>query len=138
MTVKYTYTLNASEATTTGVDIGIGGTPVYVLGEDVDLEFTVYETTDHSTTVDISGVSAEWVLTDGSGSEQFTKTVSGGGITLTDAANGVLTVTIGSSDTTGLTAETVNHQLTITDDGTTDANQTVLARGEFKLTDTYT
>lgn len=136
--VKHTYNLDCSVATTTGVDIGIGGTAVYVQGEDVILEFTVYETTDHSTTVDISasGLTAEWVLTDGAGAEAFSKTISGGGITITDAANGVLQVTIAQSDTSGLTAETVSHQLTITDDGS--GNQSVLATGDFQITESKT
>jgi len=132
--VKYTYNLNASESTSTGIDVGIGGTPTYVQGEDVVLEFIVYETTDHSTTVDISAATGiEWVLTDGNGGTTVTKTLSGSGISVTDGANGVLQVTVDSADTSGLTAETVEHQLTITDDGS--GNQTVVAIGEFDITE---
>jgi len=136
--VKHTYELNASVETSTGIDIGIGGTPTYVIGEDVTLEFTVFETTDHSTSVDISAATGlEWVLTDGAGSESLTKTQSGGGVAFTtDGTDGKVDVTINSADTSGLTAETVEHQLTITDDGS--GNQTVVARGEFDLTESYT
>jgi hypothetical protein len=136
--VKHTYVLNASVETSTGIDIGIGGTPTYVAGEDVTLEFTVFETTDHSTSVDISAATGiEWVLTDGSGGESLTKTQSGGGVVFTtDGTDGKVDVTVDSADTSGLTAETVEHQLTITDDGS--GNQTVVARGEFDLTESYT
>lgn len=136
MTV-YTYELNSSVATSPDVDVGVGTSPVYVLGEDVTLQFTVYESTDHSTTVDISAVTAiEWVLTDGAGSESVTKTISGSGVSITDGANGVLEVTLSSTDTSGLSAGSVRHQLTITDDGS--GNQTVLAQGDFVLTETLT
>lgn len=138
MATKHTYTLNASVETSTGIDVGIGGTPTYVQGEDVVLEFTVYDTTDHSTATDISAATGiEWVLTDGSGGESLTKTKAGGGVTFTtDGTDGKVDVAIAAADTSSLTAETVDHQLTITDDGST--NQTVVARGEFQITETYT
>jgi hypothetical protein len=136
--VKHTYTLPASVETSTGIDIGIGGTPTYVQGEDVTLQFTVYETTDHETSVDVSAATGiEWVLTDGDGSESLTKTQSGGGISFaTDGTDGVIDVAIASADPTGLPAELVEHQLTITDDGS--GNQTVVARGEFQITESLT
>lgn len=137
MTVKHTYQLNASQQTSTGIDIGIGGTAVYVIGEDVVLEFTVHETADHSTALDISAATGiEWVLTDGSGGESVTKTKSGNIAFTTDGSDGKIDVPLTSSDTSGLSAATVSHQLTITDDGS--GNQTVAARGEFDLTESLT
>jgi len=89
--VKHTYQLPASVETSTGIDIGIGGTPTYVQGEDVTLQFTVYETSEHSTSVDVSAATGiEWVLTDGSGGEALTKTQSGGGVTFVTYSEGDL------------------------------------------------
>ncbi|WP_135363441.1 hypothetical protein [Halosimplex halophilum] len=130
----YTYNLNASVATTTGVDIGIGGTPVFVQNEDAVLAFTVHNTPDHETTVDISGYTFEWVLTDSSGGTTATKdNDGGGGISISDASGGVVEVTLDSADTSGVDPGTVQHQLDITDDGS--GNQSTVAIGDFQITE---
>lgn len=135
MTV-FTYNLNASIATSTGINIGIGGTPPLVQGEDGALEFTVYSTTDHSTAEDLSAATSyEWNLWDADNSSaSVTKTLSGGGITETDAANGVLTVTVAATDTSALSLSTnFEHQLSIEDDGS--GNRVVVAQGVVSLTE---
>lgn len=136
MTVKHTYTLNASVETSTGIDIGIGGTPTLVQDEDVDLEYQIHETTDHETPVNISGASEiEWVATAADGSEQLTKTLSGDISIVSNGSGGKVSVPIAASDTSNLTAQTTESQLTVRDDGS--GNRTVAARGEFSITSNY-
>lgn len=137
MTV-FTYDLNASLATSTGIDVGTAGSPAFVLGEDTDLEFTIYSTTDHSTAEDVSAATAyEWVLWDAdNGSESVSKTL-GSGVAETDAANGVITVGLDAGDTSGLSADTnFQHQLSIEDDGS--GNRIVVAQGDVAFTEDLT
>ena len=78
---------------------------------------------------DISAWTLEWVLREGpAGAVQITKTV-GSGITLTDAANGVLQVAIADSDTLTMSPKTYFYTLRRTGDG----NEVVLAFGDAVL-----
>jgi len=132
---NHKYTVDASIATTTGVDIGIGGTAVFVQGESADLVFTVHETTDHSTALDISGYSFKWVLYDtGSDSALVTKDTSGD-ISLSDAANGEVTVPLAPADTENESPATYTHELRVTDDGS--GAESSVARGDFNIAEAY-
>jgi len=133
--VSHTYELNASTETTTGVDIGIGGTAPYVQGEDVTLEFTVYESTGHSTNEDISAATAiSWELVDpADGTSKLSKTKSGN-IAFTNAgSDGKVDVPITQSDTSSLSPGSYQHQFAIDDDGS--GNRTVAATGDFEITE---
>lgn len=101
-----------------------------VRAQDLQLRFTMDRPTP------IAGWSVTFKVCDApGGAARITKTVSAG-VTLTDAARGVLTVTLAKADTANLTVTTALAagkgyvwELTRTDTG----HQTVLARGELVL-----
>jgi len=101
-----------------------------IRAQDLQLRFTM----DRPTA--IAGWSVTWKLADAlGGTVKVTKTV-GSGVTLTDTARGVITVSLAKADTSTLTVTSglakgkgYVWELTRTDSG----YQTVLARGELIL-----
>lgn len=112
----------------------IGADSRWAIGSDKQLRFTIYQADEQTTprvAQDITGWSLEWVLRDRVapyGFVQITKT-TGNGITLSDAANGVCTVTIDDTDAGGLGAGVYTHALRRTDAGAED----VLSFGTVEL-----
>lgn len=76
---------------------------------------------------DLTGASATYFVVkspaavdaydDGDRDALVEKTIDGGGITLTDAANGELRVRVDTTDTSGLTPAEYHHRLRVTDQG---------------------
>lgn len=95
-------------------------------GESRTLDVTV---TSAGEPMDLSGGSATWVLIDGDGTEHLRKE-NGGDITLTDPANGELTVAISTTETSGLDPERYQHYLRVTD---TNGNVAVVLDGDLLI-----
>ncbi len=97
-------------------------------GEDQVLEFTVLDSSDVA--VDITGWAMTWTFATAAGVSSFTKTV-GSGITITDAASGVLQVQIDAADTASLAKGPYHHSLERSDSGAV----AVLSYGAAQLLD---
>lgn len=110
-------------------------------GEDKELQFTVYleGTTENQIASDptanrqnISGWGLEWGLAHKAAhAPMITKRAATGGITVTDAPEGELTVSIESADTLNIATGTYHHTLWREDPG----SKTVLSFGPFALKD---
>lgn len=101
----------------------------YHVGDDLKIKVTVEE---NGSPKDITNSSAEYELYEKypSGDDTvFTKTTSGGGITIVDAANGRLDVEIDGTDTDGLDGN-YNHRLRVTD---ASGNTVTVFTGEFTV-----
>jgi hypothetical protein len=102
------------------------------VGEDKTLNVTIYQA-DGTTPQNITGWTLSWMLKKShklsDASASVTKTTTGGGIVITDAADGVCEVRIVDTDTDALTATTYYHELKRMDDG----SEAVLIYGDFVL-----
>ena len=84
-------------------------------GDDKQLRVSVTDP-DTGDPKGLSGVGAiEWVLVDTDGSVLLSKTLSGGGITVTDANGGVFTVTLDASDTAAIDPGYFRHEADVED-----------------------
>lgn len=85
-------------------------------GDALDINVTVED--ESGTAVDLTGASAEWLLKENAGDSDtnalLTKSTSGGGVEITDAANGQLVIHIETGDTGSLTGQK-HHRLRVTD-----------------------
>ncbi len=113
--------------------------PQFFVGEDKRLVFTIYES-DKVTPKNVSGWAISWMLkrsvNDTDGAAKITKTVAGGGVTITGVFNVVpatntqrVNVQIEDTDTHLLPAGLYAHELKRTDAGV----EVVLAYGQFQL-----
>lgn len=86
------------------------------------------------TAVDLTSASAEWLLknqaSDADADALLTKDTAGGGIQITDATNGKLTVYIDTGDTTGIGAGGYHHRLRVTD---ADGDRVTVFHGTFSI-----
>lgn len=121
------YVLDASYNTKTGQVIGGAGGVAYFEGDHASLVFTVTDL--DGKPIDVSSWSISFDATDGSNT--LGKTVSGGDVSITTAAAGIVTVGIGSSDTSGNGATTFDWVFTVTSNG--NSNQFVLAEGTWNV-----
>ncbi len=99
-------------------------------GEDRTLTFTV--TTDGTTAVDITGHTLSWELYTHPMAASSTLTVAG---VITDATNGVCTVTLADTDTDSIEPRVYWHELKTTD---SSGAETVVSRGNVTLKPTQT
>lgn len=103
----------------------------YHAGDARDLPVTVEHP--DGTAKDISNGTAEWLLKDAASDTDanalLTKTTTDGGITITDAANGKLEVSIETGDTTGMSG-TKHHRLRVTD---SDGDRVTVFHGDFVI-----
>jgi len=95
-------------------------------GDDETIQVTVED--ENRDAVDISGASSiTYQITDSSGSSQLSKTMSGGGISITDGSDGVFKVTIASGDTSSLSGN-YSHEAELVDGDTS-----TLFQGDLKI-----
>jgi hypothetical protein len=99
----------------------------YYSGDSLDLVVTVKN--DDGDVVDISGADATWVLAPSEGRPSVVEKTTGSGISLTDAANGEVTISIDPSDTENKEG-LYYHELQITDD---TGNVSTALSGEFEI-----
>lgn len=95
-------------------------------GESRTVEVTV---TDEDGPMDLTNGSATWVLQASDGTEALRKE-SSGDITLTDPAEGKLTIAISATDSSGLAAEQHRHFLRVQD---ASGNVAVALRGRLNI-----
>lgn len=104
-----------------------------ISGDSRNLNFTIYDqdaADDDSVVKDISGFTTiSWKLDTGVASTTVTKSLVSG-ITITDGANGLLTVALSPSDTASLTHGSYPHELEGTDGS---GNKTTLAVGRVSI-----
>ncbi len=98
-------------------------TDYWFKGEDKVFQFTIQDSA--GAAVDITGWTLSWAIATARGTAPAL-TVAGA---ITDAANGVCTVTIADTDTDGLTAQTYEYDLKRTDAG----SEAILAHGRAVL-----
>lgn len=82
-----------------------------------DSKYLDFIATDNGAAVDLTGVTIKWVMKRfvSSASNDVYKDTIGGGVSITDAANGKFTVTIAPSDTKTLAVGTYYHEAEVTD-----------------------
>jgi hypothetical protein len=95
------------------------------VGEDRTISFTV--TSDGTTAINITAYTIAWKLYTHPMASSAALTVAG---VITDAANGVCTVTVADTDTDSLEPRVYWHQLKVTDGS---ANESVVSRGNVTL-----
>src|SRR4051812_42135145 len=88
----------------------------WFVGEDKTLLFTVLDSA--KAAVNVTGWAIEWVFGRNPDMPPLFKKTIGAGITVLDAAQGRLSVTIAAADTTGLRDATYYHTLWRVDTGT--------------------
>lgn len=100
-------------------------------GDALDINVSV-ENPD-GTSKDLTSATAEWLLfeneSDLDADALLTKTTGGGGISITDAANGKLTVSIDTNDTSSLVGQK-HHRLRVTD---SDGDRVTVFTGTFTI-----
>lgn len=101
----------------------------FYIGEDADLVDTIYEQ-DGITIQNITGWSIQFVLHQtNSEVTLFSYSTAQGGVTITDGANGVLTVDIEGTDTSGLPEGNYVYKIARSDPGAI----TILTTGTLTL-----
>jgi hypothetical protein len=93
-------------------DQDIGNEKPYHEGDDLEIDVSV---TEDGSAKDITGAEITWVLAESQGgAAKIEKSTSGGGVTITDAANGKFTITVEGSDTKDLAGHHY-HEAEVTD-----------------------
>lgn len=105
----------------------------YHRGDALDIIVTVVD--DAGEQVDITDAQEiDWLLLDDASTPEtdavVTKTLSGGGIDITDGLVGEFTVHVDTGDTDGVTAGTFHHRARVTD---ADGDRTTVLTGDFKI-----
>jgi hypothetical protein len=100
-------------------------------GDALDITVTVED--DSGTATDISGASAEYLLlenaSDPDADALLTKDTAGGGIAITDAANGELVIHIETGDTSSFVGQK-HHRLRVTD---SSSDRVTVFTGSFTI-----
>lgn len=87
----------------------------YFAGDSLTIQITVTDSSGNA--LDLSGASIEWVLTETHDRTRLIeKTTENGGISITDAANGVFEIYVQPQDTADLTGD-FDHEAEVTDAG---------------------
>lgn len=104
----------------------------YHEGDAMHIHVTV--TKQDGTAVDLTGATAEWLLKsdarDADSEALLTKDTAGGGVAITDAEAGQLTIYIDTGDTTGFGSGTYHHRLRVTD---ADSDRVTVLHGNFAI-----
>lgn len=99
-------------------------------GDYKTLTFTITDADNSGAALDLTTLTVTWAAaSDLRGTPEITKTESGG-ITITDAAGGLCTVDIDSTDTASLTPGLYDWQIELTD---TNAQSNVVGFGKLKI-----
>lgn len=110
----------------TGQDIGDNDDRYYA-GDSLDM---VVDVTEDGSAKDLTGASVEWAMSANPGStEELSDSDTGVTASVTDAANGEVTVTIAEGTTNGL-ERSWYHEVRITD---SSGDKAVVTRGTFTI-----
>jgi hypothetical protein len=112
------------------IDTNFGENAKIVAGDDKSIVVTV---NNDGSVYDLSSPTVNGItyeVLDDSGTSQFSKTQSGGGVTITDGAAGEITVTIDSGDTSGLSADDYTHEIELDD---SDEGVSTLFQGNLRI-----
>lgn len=103
-----------------------------VSGDSRTLTFTIEDQdAGDGSAKDLSNVSElTWKLDTGVTATTVTKTLSGGGIVISDASNGIVVVTLDPSDTAGIAKGSYPHELEAVD---SDGNEQTLVEGRASI-----
>ena len=98
-------------------------------GDDVDLQIAVTDAATGNPKV-LTGASVQWAMFRAyKGTVVLTKDTDGG-ITITDAAGGILTISIGAADTLDIRPDDYAHEVEVTDSG---GNVSTVTTGHITL-----
>lgn len=90
-----------------------------------------FDVTEGGSTKNLTGATAEWsVAREAGGTAVLDETDAGVDVTITDAGNGEVTLTVDPGTTTGLSGDYI-HELEVTD---SSGNSVTVSRGRFTVT----